>query len=101
MKREKIYSEIDNERQRQDTKWGEQNHPILNPLKRMVNNKKAADWFRHGCDKAAKDGTISFQHILLEEVYEVFAEDDSAKQRAELIQVAAVAIQMIERIDRM
>ncbi|TIH26025.1 NUDIX hydrolase, partial [Subtercola vilae] len=41
-----------------------------------------------------------WQDILLEEVFEAFAESDTSKLRTELIQVAAVAQQWVEAIDR-
>jgi hypothetical protein len=80
----------------QNEKWGEQNHPMLQfaPLKgvqrelelvRRINEDfDSPDWF----------------YILLEEVYEAFAETDPAKQREEMVQVAAVAVQIIECLDR-
>lgn len=45
------------------------------------------------------DGTVTWWHILREEVFEAAAEDDPAKLRAELIQVAAVALKMIDALD--
>ena len=36
----------------------------------------------------------------MEEVYEVFVETEPEKQREEMIQVAAVAVQIIECLDR-
>lgn len=46
------------------------------------------------------DGTVTWWHILREEVFEASAEVDPAKLREELIQVAAVAMKWIEAIDR-
>lgn len=46
------------------------------------------------------DGSITFEHILTEEWAEAIAESDPALLRAELIQVAAVAVQWIQAIDR-
>ena len=43
---------------------------------------------------------LDFCDILNEEVAEVYAESDPVRQREELVQVAAVAVQMIEVIDR-
>jgi hypothetical protein len=91
-----IFSEILQERIRQEEKWGEQNHPMLRfePLEAVEKELELArrinaefdnpDWF----------------HILLEEVYEAFAETDPAKQREEMVQAAAVAVQIIEYLDR-
>lgn len=52
------------------------------------------------CDKATMNGTLTWRDILREEVSEVFAESDRAALRLELIQVAAVAVQWVEAIDR-
>jgi len=51
-------------------------------------------------DVAAAFGRVSWADILLEEVFEALAEDDPAALRVELIQVAAVAVQWVEAIDR-
>ena len=59
---------------RQHQKWGEQNH----------------------ADGATASGTAS----CWEEVFEAFAEDDPKLLRAELVQVAAVALQWADAIDR-
>lgn len=78
-----IIAEIANERIKQDKKWGEQNHhPVL------------------------------YMNILLEEVGEAAKEANdiywdsnkadvlAEKMRGELIQVAAVAVAMVECLDR-
>lgn len=46
------------------------------------------------------DGTVTWWHILREEVFEAAAEEDPDKLRAELVQVAAVALKWAEAIDR-
>ncbi len=84
MKRASIIEEIVNERNRQDEKWGEQNH---NPVEWMA--------------------------ILMEEVGEVskealeyhFKHKDKTEQsllnyRKELIQTAAVTLAMLESLER-
>jgi hypothetical protein len=43
---------------------------------------------------------LTWRDILLEEVYEAFAETDSDRLREELIQVAAVALSWVDAIDR-
>ena len=55
---------------------------------------------REHCAAATADGSVTFKDVLMEEVAEVFAESDPEKLRAELIQVAAVAVQWVEKIDR-
>ena len=46
-----------------------------------------------------QDGSLAWDGILLEEVYEGLAEIDPLLRRAELVQVAAVAVGEIEAID--
>lgn len=84
------------ERERQDDKWGEQNHP----------NGTGEDYAdeasvaRTRCDRATWNKELTWDLILLEEVYEALAESDPAPLRAELVQVAAVAQAWVEKIDR-
>jgi hypothetical protein len=93
-----ILDEISAERVRQDTKWGEQNHPIRPMNTRPFGPESMVA--KRQCDIAHKAGRLSWYHILREEFLEVFAESDPAKQREELVQLAAVAVAMIECIDR-
>lgn len=97
------------ERLRQDEKWGEQNHPDgTGPRSRPLHDwgissaraETLATLFTDATDAAAKRGEVTWRHILLEEVFEALAEADPAKLRTELIQVAAVATQWAEAIDR-
>lgn len=90
-------AEVADERARQDTKWGEQNHPDGTG---GGNTAAAAIGARLACQLAAKEGTVTWRDIMREEVGEAFAETDPAKLRAELIQVAAVAVAWAEAIDR-
>jgi hypothetical protein len=46
------------------------------------------------------EGRATWAHILLEEVFEAFTETAPAKQREEMVQVAAVAVAIIEYLDR-
>lgn len=91
-----VLADILEERLRQEDQWGEQNHPDGTG----GNAGLLAEWAREACQRAAASGTVTWQHILLEEVYEAFAETDPAALRAELIQVAAVAAAWAEAIDR-
>lgn len=52
------------------------------------------------CDRSTANGTLCWRDILREEVSEAFAESNRDKLREELIQVAAVAVQWVEAIDR-
>lgn len=98
-----VLVEIGQERKRQDAKWGQQNHPDgtgPNAPMSMGIAETIRDATRDECDAAAKDGTLTWRHILNEEVMEAYAEDDTAALRKELIQSAAVIVAWIEAIDR-
>lgn len=94
-----VLGEVLRERQGQDAKWGEQNHP---------DGTGDGDGYRQRqvlaaqsiCQFNAENGTVTWLDILREEVAETFAETDPAKLRAELVQVAAVAAAWVEAIDR-
>ncbi|QCX81095.1 hypothetical protein C9F11_37560 [Streptomyces sp. YIM 121038] len=92
-----VLVEIRTERTRQDTTFGEQNHrdgtggPVM---------RARADKARAQCQHLAANGGPDWRAILLEEVYEALAEEDPARLRAELVQVAAVAVAWVQAIDR-
>jgi hypothetical protein len=93
----KVLGEIAAERARQDEKWGEQNHPDgTGDYPEIID----ADVARMACEGAAEGGYLDWLHILREEVAEAFAESAPDKLRAELVQVAAVAVAWVEAIDR-
>jgi hypothetical protein len=92
-----VISEVNHERRRQDEKWGEQNHP--NGTGRPGDADNAA-WAKRRTDRRAGIGLVTWRDILTEEFYEVLAESDLMPLRAELIQVAAVAVAWVEAIDR-
>lgn len=92
-----------------DTKWGEQNHPLVDPVLVDRGAERMAEEYeipteqraKFLCQLAAERGTSTFAGILVEEVAEfVAALGDPGKSRDELIQVAAVAITAILSIDR-
>jgi hypothetical protein len=107
-----VLCEVAAERERQDAKWGEQNHPDGTGCWRRVSGgemrrdndvadirAERAIEDKGACDLAAREGRITWRHILREEVSEAFAEDGDAL-RVELIQSAAVIVAWIEAIDR-
>jgi hypothetical protein len=94
-----VLEEVHAERERQDAKWGEQNHPDGTGDDDGYRQRQA-EAARSICQAHAADGTVTWLDILREELAEAFAESDSAKLRAELIQVAAVATAWVESIDR-
>jgi hypothetical protein len=104
-----VLSEVAEERERQNAKWGEQNHPngtgadqIMWPAVAVKTKSYGAiaNAAKAATDTAAEYGAVTYADILVEEVLEALAEEDPAKLRAELVQVAAVATQWVEAIDR-
>lgn len=92
-----ILKEIAAERARQDTKWGEQNHPDgTGGIGRTMDAQSA----RQECQRQFAEGDGNWLVILEEEIAEAFAETGPTKLRHELVQVAAVAVAWIEAIDR-
>jgi hypothetical protein len=92
-----VLADVAAERARQDTRWGQQDHPHGTGDIAM---RMQALSYREGCKRHFADGIGTWRDILLEEVYEAMAEADPRALRAELVQVAAVATQWIEAIDR-
>jgi hypothetical protein len=108
----RVLQEIQDERQRQHEKWGEQNHPDgtggepgrdVAPSRveelRAIRKQYAED-AKELCDAAFREGRGTWRHILREEIEEAIAEDDAERLRKELIQTAAVAVAWVEAIDR-
>jgi hypothetical protein len=112
---DKVLAEVAAERARQDAKWGEQNHPLVDQT--LVLTKRDSLRFaeeyeiptatraRALCQIAARRGDVTWLHILIEEVSEFMEAApsevfDVAEARAEMLQVAAVAVAAIECIDR-
>jgi hypothetical protein len=93
----RAFTELRRERIAQQKKWGEQNHPDgtgEDLWKHRAQNAKEMT------DLAAKTGALTYMDILFEEVAEAFAESDKAKLRVELVQVAAVALAWLEKLER-
>lgn len=104
-----VLAEIGTERRRQDKKWGEQNHPDGTggqPLRLTEVNldlrtgEELALIFRARCQRLSAAGEVTWRDVLLEEVFEALAETDRERLRTELIQIAAVAVQWVEAIER-
>jgi len=90
--------DVMNERLRQDGLWGVQNHPLgLN----QPGDQQAMIDAQVACDRAASNGTLTYRHIAVEEVHEFLAAKDLKQARTEAVQVAAVFVAIVERIDRM
>lgn len=88
--------EIMQECERQDEKWGEQNHPMT----RCVGSAELIEslkYFRMINDQSDR---YDWYSILQEEIGEAFTETELEKQWEEMIQAAAVVIQIIECLER-
>lgn len=97
-----VLQEVLAERVRQDERWGEQNHPVHDPL-------SPTGVYLLGRSYAALEQVMkarfelfppSWAVIQLEEVFEALAAKTPAEARSEFIQVAAVAVAAVESIDR-
>lgn len=98
-----VLADIAREVEAQDEKWGEQNHPLQGGLfpsgSRKHWNDQADGWKRIN-DQRVKDKALGWDGILVEEVFEALAETDVGAAVAELVQVAAVAVNAILSIQR-
>jgi len=93
-----VLVEVRNERRRQDEKWGVQSHPDGTGIGPYWSERAEAQKDMNAM--AVERGALTWRGILEEEVFEAFAESDKALLRAELLQVAAVAIAWVEHNDR-
>lgn len=107
-----ILREVIEERKSQDSKWGEQNWPCLD---QTLLNREGGCTEERMCEeydiptqtraKSVVDikverGDLTYADIALEEFCEVIGEFDPIKRRAELVQLTAVCIAWLEKIDR-
>lgn len=94
-----ILREVRQERARQDAKWGPiQTIPDFSPGIETMRLFYAGDL--ETAREVNEGPKASFESVLLEEVFEAMMEDDPVALRAELLQVAAVAVKWVEHIDR-
>lgn len=94
----RVLEDVAEERRKQHLKWGKQNHP--DGTADELHNRDTRAMAQTICDDHARDGRLTYADILTEELAEVLCETEAAKLRAELIQVAAVAVAWVEAIDR-
>jgi ADP-ribose pyrophosphatase YjhB (NUDIX family) len=92
----KVLADVSAERAAQDAMWGIQDLPDGTGQERAA----AADEAKNDVAEAAREGRLTWRHILREEVLEAFAEDDPDALRTELVQVAAVAAKWAQALDR-
>lgn len=93
-----IFMDVAEERGRQERRWGTQRHDHADPHRGPARRKLRADGARIACDQADAEDRLSWEHILIEEVFEALAEDDLDRRRIELVQVMAVATAELEQI---
>ena len=95
--------EAQREMERQVAKFGVQNWPMYRLYDVLLDSNVSANYAKELVDDRAQHGDLSYTDILLEEVMEAIEEARAGKienLRTELIQVAAVALSMVECIDR-
>ena len=97
-------ADVFDERDRQNDLWCEQNHPIISPALPYVRCvefylEESIKW-KNTNDARVGSEALAWDGILLEEVFEALSERDPDARRKELVEVAAVAIAMIESEDR-
>lgn len=97
--------QVVHERQRQDAKWGPQNHPWIrvdpeSAVRTYFTGVTSADTAKAMCDQADAIDHQSFARILIEEVAEALEAPTMIEVRQELIQVAAVCVAAVEAMDR-
>lgn len=105
-----VFEEVLLEQVNQYMKWGEQNHPSVDVMlsqqgriyERMSEHYEVPTQQRAKflCDKAAKDGDLTYSHVIIEELCEAINSVDDSERRIELIQLAACVVQWIQAIDR-
>ncbi|GAA3651956.1 hypothetical protein GCM10022224_013530 [Nonomuraea antimicrobica] len=93
----RVLAEVTAERAAQDARFGMQVLPDGTGGAGAAGESERA---RRATDTAAEGGGLTWRHILAEEVMEAFAESDPERLRAELIQVAAVAVKWTQALDR-
>ena len=87
---EEIVQEIAEEMGRQFELFGEQNHPAVFDDDQLKHWAMAADMWKRINTKRVEDGTLSWDGIALEAVFETLGESDAVARIDECIQAAAV-----------
>ncbi len=107
-----VLEEVARERRRQDAKWGEQNHPSVDPVlsgrsggctpERLCKHYEIPTEARakYLCDTEHHAGVGTYASIAVEEMSEAVSAPDDVARRKELVQLAAVVVGWIECIDR-
>lgn len=96
-----VLEEVGFEVERQHTKWGEQNWPDGTGTKwSSVSNWLDPARAKERCNEAMRYLTCTYALIFVEEAAEALFETSKRKLRKELVQVAAVCVSWIKKIDR-
>jgi hypothetical protein len=96
-----VLEEVRGERRRQDAKFPDQHLPDgTGGSWSEAHYRNLLDRVRLINDSHAQTGEATWESVLAEEVFEALLEADPVALRAELIQVAAVAVRWIEDIDQ-
>jgi hypothetical protein len=95
---ESILTDVRDECDRAVERHGEQlGLPMFHPLGHCLMSGTMA---KHYCNSRSKAGEVSWGDIVLEEIAEAFDEtEDMAALRAELVQTAAMCVNMIRALD--
>lgn len=104
------------ERNRQDAKWGEQNHPdfyqVVDPATGINHGDLPLDQrftyygipteedAKSDCESTFKRGKGNWGHILIEEISESFGTTNKLDLETELIQSAAVIVAWVQKLRR-
>jgi predicted house-cleaning noncanonical NTP pyrophosphatase (MazG superfamily) len=91
-----VLGDIARERAAQEAMWGVQEFPDGTGWEYASDAERA----KAACRTAWSDGELTWRHILTEEFFEAMAESDPGPLRAELVQVAAVAVKWVQALDR-
>lgn len=92
-----VLDEVLAERGTQELKWGHQDHPDGTG---SHTSKTLATAARNACERAFEENRGTWRHILAEEFHEAISEEKPEHLRAELLQVAAVAVAWVQAIDK-
>lgn len=96
----KVLGQIAAERVRQETKFPDQRLPLGTGgswAQAMYGHLLGV--VRNINDRHNETGEATWESVLAEEVFEALVESDPAKVREEMVQVAAVAVRIVENID--
>lgn len=90
-----VFAELELERERQEQKFPHQH--LANGTDQIYALER--DEAQRLTNEASAAGTVTWKHVLAEEVLEAFAEENDQALRAELVQICAVGARWIEDID--